>query len=484
MIKIQKIDLQPIFDIVGRRKWWIIIALLLSLGGGGIYIAITPKTYKSTTLILVEAQRIPSSYVKSTITESLQSRLNTISQQVKSRTNLERIIKQFKLNKPREKGPFEKLKDKILKKLGLGSEENKNIPANNLPFINFVRRQIQVSLKGGRKAFEISFEWYDPKTAADVANALASQFIEENLKIREQMAMGTTKFLETELNRVKVQLEKKEKELEAFKKQNLGMLPNELNSNISILNQLKDEYNILMEAINIARQKEIALQEQLNSEESHKKEVLGKEIKKVDSLKELELKLKELKSIYTDKHPDVVALEKRIQKLKQKKDRGNHLGEETKGPLYYQLKQIRSSIKNYEKRIKKIKKQITLYKQRIEMTPKIALQLEKIQKEYSVIGKRYQDLLAKKLNAEMAEELEKRQKGEQFRILDLAVPSNVPYSPDVKRVMMLSILFGLALGGGLAFLRESLDPAFYTPEEIETYLGVKVIVCLPTHEFK
>ena len=483
MIKIQKIDLQPVFDIIVRRKWWIVLSVLLSLVGGILYIAITPKTYKSTTLILVEAQRIPSSYVKSTITETLQNRLNTISQQVYSRTNLERIINQFKLNRPREKGRFEKIKDKILRKFGLGAEDNKNITSDNLQFINFVRKKIEVSLKGGKKAFEISFEWYDPKTAADVANALASQFIEENLKIREQMAMGTTKFLETEVNRLKRRLEKKEKELEEFKKQNLGMLPNELNSNISILNQLKDEYNNLMEAINIAKQKEITIQELLDSEESNSRASLKKE-NKGNSIEELELKLRELKSIYTEKHPDVVALEKRIKILKQKKARENYLEKKTKGPLYYQLKQIRNYISNYEKRLQKIKEQIALYKKRIEMTPKISLQLEKMQKEYSVLSKRYQDLLAKKLNAEMAEELEKRQKGEQFRILDLAVPSSVPYSPDVKKVAMFSIFFGLFLGGGLAFLRESLDPAFYTPEEVEAYLGVKVIVCLPTHEFK
>ncbi len=483
MFKIQKIDLQPIFDIVLRRKWWIIISLLVSLIGGIVYIAITPKTYKSTTLILVEAQRIPSSYVKSTITETLQSRLNTISQQVKSRTNLERIIKQFKLNEPREKGRFEKIKDRILKELGLGAEDNKNRAGDNLQFINFVRNKIQVALKGGKKAFKISFEWYDPKIAADVANALASQFIEENLKIREQMAMGTTKFLETEVNRLKRKLEKKEKELEAFKKKNMGMLPNELTSNISILTQLKDEYNNLMEAINIAKQKEILLQEQLSSEKSSQEIALTKE-SKVDSIEELEVQLRELKSIYTDKHPDVVALEKKIERLRQRKGSGQYIEKKPKGALYYQLKQVRNSIKNYEKALQKIKEQISFYKKRIEMTPKISLQLEKMQKEYSVISKRYQDLLAKKLNAEMAEELEKRQKGEQFRILDLAVPSTVPYSPDVKKVAIFSILFGLGLGGGLAFLKESLDPAFYTPEEIEAYLGVKVIVCLPTHEFK
>jgi len=110
---------------------------------------------------------------------------------------------------------------------------------------------------------------------------------------------------------------------------------------------------------------------------------------KGNSIEELELKLRELKSIYTEKHPDVVALEKRIKILKQKKARENYLEKKTKGPLYYQLKQIRNYISNYEKRLQKIKEQIALYKKRIEMTPKISLQLEKMQKEYSVLSKRY-----------------------------------------------------------------------------------------------
>ncbi len=478
MFKIQKIDLQPYFDIVKRRRWWIIIPFIMSIICGGIYILVTPKTYKSTTLILVESQRIPSSYVKSTITESLQNRLNTISQQVYSRTNIERIIKEFQLNSPREKGRFEKIKDNILEKLGLGSTGNKKVPGDDMQLVNFVRKKIQVSLKGGKRAFEISFEWYDPKIAADVANALASQFIDENLKIREEMAMGTTKFLESEVARLKDEMERKGRELEGFKKEHMGALPDELQSNITILNQLKDEYNNLANLLTIAKQQEAILREQLKSQNPMTSNISQKE-NNFESIDQLEMRLRELRSIYTPRHPDVVALEKKIERLKKqlKKHKGRVFKEET--PLYYQLQTIRNQITNYQNRIKQVEAQIAVYKKRIEITPKIALQLEKMQKEYNVLSKRYQALLAKKLNAEMAEELEKRQKGEQFRVIDPAVPSLVPSSPDVKKVGFISIILGLGLGLGLAFLKESLDPAFYTPEEIESYLNAKVIVCLP-----
>lgn len=486
MVKQEKLELISYIEIINRRKWWIIISISLVLLMGIGYILITPKTYRSTTLILVESQRIPSSYVKSTITETLQNRLNTISQQVYSRTNLEAIIKEFKLDKPPQKNFFEKIREFILTSIGL-EKENRDIKemndSNNNQFVSVVRDKIQVSLKGGRKAFEISFEWYSPQVAADVANALASQFIEENLKIREQMAMGTTNFLETEVKRLKLQLDQKEKEVERFKKEHLGMLPDELNSNITILSQLKEEYTGLVESLNIARQREVTLQEQFDTQEATQKSLMDKQSEHT-MLGELKSQLRDLKSIYTPNHPDVVALQEKIHKLQTKLSNEGKSQKNKKTPLYYQLKLIKNQITNYQNRLNKVKEQITVYKNKIEVTPNVSLQLQKIQKEYGVISTRYQDLMAKKLNAEMAEELEKRQKGEQFRILDLAVPASVPSSPNIAKVGIFSLAFGLFLGGALALFRENLDPAFYTPNEIESYLGTKVVCCLPFDEQK
>ena len=112
------INIEYYFDLVVRRKWWIILPALVSIACGVIYIKITPRVYKANTLILVQPQRIPTSYVEPTVTEGLESRLRTITQQVYSRTNIEKIIDEFHLYKDkREKRPTMKLVEGIRQKI-------------------------------------------------------------------------------------------------------------------------------------------------------------------------------------------------------------------------------------------------------------------------------------------------------------------------------------------------------------------------------
>ena len=193
MIQTTDLNVEYYKDLALRRKWWIIVPFVLSLITGLVYIKVIPKTFKANTLILVQSQKIPNSYVDSTVTESVQSRLHTISQQIYSRTNLEKIIRAFNLIKG-------------------GNEAEKE---STLMLIESLRSKIKVDIRqrdrrSSVQAFEISFEWHDPKITADVTNAIASQFIEENLKVREAMAMGTTDFLTYEVTKIKHELEKQE----------------------------------------------------------------------------------------------------------------------------------------------------------------------------------------------------------------------------------------------------------------------------------
>ena len=79
----------------------------------------------------------------------------------------------------------------------------------------------------------------------------------------------------------------------------------------------------------------------------------------------------------------------------------------------------------------------------------------------------------------MSEELERRQKGEQFKVLDSAIIPEKPVKPDVKRVMLIALLAGLGIGCGLAYLREIMDGSFYSTEDLEAFLGAKVLVSIP-----
>ena len=510
MINMPKIDLQPYLDMIWRRKWWMAIPLVLSLLVGGIYLAVTPKTYEASTLILVESQRIPQSYVKTTVSQGVSSRLRTISQQIYSRTNLEKIIEEFNLlsqKKTDDQTFMARVKKKIANLLGrqsaVPSKDEKLI--STMGMVESLRKKIKIVLGGSGKqeAFTISAEWQDPELAASVANAIASQFIEENLKVREEMAIGTTKFLERETNKYKTALEVKEKEVEKFKLRNMGMLPEQLQTNLDILKQLSEELNSLEQRREQDRQQALMMQRQAGAMQASQAydasdlfaaenpaDMLDESSGRLD---ELESQLKALKMRYTDNHPDVIYLQRIIQKLKDEQKNSEadvgevDAGEELAGVdnfspdmmLKEQMDQINLNVKNYDKKIAAIKKKIAIYQQRIEKTNQVSLELTMLTRDYETMKDRYQDLLKRKLDAQMAQEMEVRQKGEQFRVLDPAIAPNLPVKPDVGRTLLLALLFGLGAGFGLAYLRESIDPAFYTPEDLENFLQIKVMVSLP-----
>ncbi len=498
-MQIPKIDFQPYIQIAWRRKWWIIIPFILCLAGGGGYVATSPKMYRASTLILVEAQRVPQQYVQSTITESLQSRLQTISQQVNSRTNLEQVIKNYNLlpeNKQPEQGILEKVKRRLFRLIGREVQAEDNKGPSMLGMVKNVRDKIDISLKGRNQAFEIAFEWKDPQKAADVTNALASQFIEQNLRVREEMAMGTTSFLDSEVDRIRRDLEKKEQALEKFKREHMGMLPEQLNSNLSTLAQLREELNNLQKRVEMEKQQATMLRNQMsmNQDFSMSNEpLLDSEMQSGPSgeVSRMQEQLDQLLTKYTARHPDVVSLKKRIEKMKQQQEREaanatTPAEEEMALPQFSpqdmikpQLEQIQARIRDYEKQIQETRQEIQKYKERVEKTSEVELELKDLQRDYETVRERYQSLLAKKLNAQMSEELEKRQKGEQFRVVDPAIAPDQPFKPDIRKILLMSLVLGLGMGGGLAYVRETIDPAFYTPEEVETYLNTKVAVSLP-----
>ncbi len=481
-------------DLALRRKWWIVIPFVLSLITGLAYIKITPKTFRANTMILVQSQKIPDSYVNSTVTESVQSRLHTISQQIYSRTNLEKIISEFNLIK--------------------GKNEDEKESTSTL--IEFLRRKIKVDIqqRGNRssvQSFKISFEWHDPKIAAEVTNAIASQFIEENLKVREAMAMGTTDFLENEANKLKEGLENREKAVEEFKKKHMGMLPDQLQANINLIGQLKDQLSNVEMSVRNEQEKSIFLQRQmelleaLKSDSKNSNEIGNPSqpvvaFSRIDSFKQ---QLEKLQSRYTQKHPDVITLKREIAALKTemkaKQDQNNDdkssgiADEETRTPLLeglddlvrqredlkVELERVNKNIDTYKAEAEKIKKQISLYRERIERTPEVELELTKLTRDYATMRNRYESLLNKKINAQLSEQLERRQKGEQFKVIDPAIPPGKPVKPDVKRVMLIALMAGLGVGCGLAYLREIMDGSFYNTEDMESFLGTRVLVSIP-----
>src|SRR3990172_2470633 len=297
----RQVQLEDVIEIIFRRKWFIIIPFLLSIVGTLLALIFTPPVYKSTTLILVEPPKVPEAYVKSTITVDINDRVNTITQQVMSRTRLESIIKEFDL--------YKDAKNKLT------SDE----------VVDLMRGNIEVAVKGGIRnrdssSFMIAYMGNNPETVMHVTRRLASLFIEENLKVREQQAEGTTEFLDAQLQGLKTVLEDHEGQIKAYKEKFMGELPSQLEANLRTLDRFQLELQSTNDALRSAEDRKIMLEKQVS--EINPDLIMergGGGVSAVDPrrarLLNLQTELSQLSTVYTDKYPDIIRFKNEITDL-------------------------------------------------------------------------------------------------------------------------------------------------------------------------
>jgi polysaccharide chain length determinant protein (PEP-CTERM system associated) len=465
-------DLREYQYIVLRRKYWIIVPFLLTVLLGLGYLMLAPKAYEAETLILVQPQKVPEEYVRSIVSSSIEDRLRTISQQVTSRTNLEKIIHEFNLFKNDSKGLV--IDDMVLS----------------------LRKRIQIDVSGGGRdretsTFTISFRDENPETVMKVTNALASNFISENLKIREDQALGTSDFLADELQSVESQLLEKEKELKDYRERYMGGLPEQLETNLSILERLQQQLEQLHNNLRDAENRKITIRAQIAEQSVPRAGIVatsGSQGQEKTDIQSLRNQLASLEARYTDKHPDIIRLKETIASLEQGMVEAADTSSSDDGmsgffvvdpALRRQSQEIELEIAALKDEVKGAQSQISWYEKKVEETPKREQELFSLNRDYDNLNELYNSLLNRKLEAEIAVSMEKKQKGEQFRVIDPAKVPIYPVEPDVKMIMILTLVFGLGLGGGLGYLAEMMDTSYKTPEEIEEDLQIPVLVSMP-----
>jgi len=487
-------NIQDYLAIGLRRKWYIIIPLVLcALASFGVY-KYLPKVYKTTTLILVQPQTVPENYVRPTITDSMANRLNTISQEILSRTRLEKVIQEFNLY----------------------ADIRKRLPLEEI--IEIMQKAIEVKVQEPRRdrrdqttnSFSISYEGEEPKTVMMVTNKLASLIIEENLKVRESQAEGTSEFLTKELQSMDEQLKRKEQDIRNFRERSMGQLPQQLDANLRILERLQQQIKTTNESLRAAEDRSIVIQSQielLKKREPTQVVRVGSqgniivdrgEDPLVTQLRNLKRDLAIAQSKYKETHPDVVDLKKKIADLEPKvKDLMGRTQEgrvsaqnlppptldpETQRLLTQYNEQYHAAVleaKRLREEEKELKQQITLYQRRIEDTPRREQELTLLTRDYELLKTNYQSLMDKKIQSQMAENLERKQQGEQFKILDPARLPEKPIKPDRNKILLIGCVIGLAAGLGLVWFRESMDRSFHTVSDIEGYLEIPVLATIP-----
>jgi polysaccharide chain length determinant protein (PEP-CTERM system associated) len=491
------IDIRQYLEIGLRRKWYIIIPLVCSMAISlGVY-KYLPRVYKATTLILVQPQRVPESYVRPTITDSVASRLNTISQEILSRTRLEKVIQELRLYSDLlKKKPMEEIVETMRKAIEVKVQEN---PRNE-------RMQ---------NSFSISFSGTEPSTVMMVTNKLASLFIEENLKVRESQAEGTSEFLNKELLNMEEQLKKKEQDIRAFKERNMGNLPQQMDANLRILERLLQQLKTASESVRAADDRSVLVQNQIEQLKTREQLSMSSgaradlspgadnmnryrmsEDSLVTQLNVLKRELTSAQSKYRDSHPDVIDLKKKIANLEAQldanaKSRREGAAENSSPPildpatarlLAQYTEQYNSELleaRRSRDEVKSLKDQIAVYQKRVEDTPRREQELVLLTRDYDLLKTNYQSLLDKKIQAQMAENLERKQQGEQFKILDPARLPEKPFKPDRNKILLIGAVMGLMAGLGLTWFRESLDRSFHSVSDVEVYLAIPVIATIP-----
>ncbi len=492
-------EIQKYLHMARRRVYWIVIPFLVVLLGGLVFVLRATPVYEAETLILVQPQEVPQNFVRSIVQQGVEERLRTITQQVTSRTNLEAIIDEYDLYA--------------------------NTPMMLEAKVARCRKSIRVNVGGGRggSTFGITFRDTDPEKVKDVTNALASNFISENLKIRESQALGTSSFLADELETVRRRLEKKEEVLKQFRMAHMGAMPEQLQTNLNMLERMQGQLEQLNDSLQDAQNRKLMLQGQMaqqrrmveqmaqfsNTESLLELDETGLQSPESQELAALREELEGLEMRYTENHPDVRRVKAMIQKLERQAEKAREeasaveSAEEAAPPvgaegpqemspagtgafmpsaedmLKPQMDQIDYEIQGLRADIAKTKEKIELYQRRVEEIPRIEQEVLTLKRDYENLQALYDSLLNRKLEAEIAVSMEKKQKGEQFRILDPAKRPELPVEPDVRKVFLLTLVLALGLGGGLAYLREVTDTSYKDPQEAGDHLGLPILITLP-----
>lgn len=479
-----RLDVGRVLNRVLQLRWLLIGVFCLAMLTG-IYLAATlPRTYRSESTILVEPQSVPDKYVHTTVPIEIDARIASLAQQILSVSNLMDLIERFKLfaDGPERDLFIEEKVEKMRSRLRVRIADEE-----------FIKNR-----RGGSRAsaFTISYEDSDPRKAYQVVNAMATFVIDQNLKMRQTHATGTSEFLSAELNRMRARLEEVEKALEEYRRVNMGELPEQLPSNLAILERLEQQLRQVHQNLRDEKNRLLIVETQLKFAQQMSPSPASAALPPAETgpagLEALRQQLAALLAKYTESHPDVVALKKKIEALEKEMAEG---GAPATAPpvapggrplltaeLLGQQQAILRNIKALEGETLKIQEQIEYYQKRVENTPKREQELLLLKRDYDNIKATYSSVLNRKLEADIALNMEKTQKGEQFRILDPPRMAEKPISPNLRMIFLACLVAGLGMGAGVVFLFEFFDRSVRKPEALQMRFSLPVLMVMPDME--
>jgi polysaccharide chain length determinant protein (PEP-CTERM system associated) len=485
MLPGKRYTVDDIFEIIIRRGWLILVTMALAAIAAVAVSKRLPNRYRSETLIMLVPQGVPDTYVKAAVTGKIEDRLATLQDQILSRSRIERIIMDLDLY-----GPL-----------------RRTLPMEDV--VQHMRDDIAIKVEG-KESFRVSYVGVEARTVQKATERLASLFIEENLRDRENTAENTNQFLDSQLEDAKHRLIDHEKKLEEYRNRYGGELPSQTTANLQAIQNAQVQLQTLAEATDRARERRLLLERQIADLQSDPMLMAtaaptpaapqdGSSLTD-PTAQQLEVARARLQMLLTrakPDHPDVRSMQRTIRDLEAKlqaEKQPSGTAPSADKPLSPAERLRQQRIKEAKLQIDDIDRQLTekqeqdrglravvaQYQAKLDAVPKRESELVELTRDYSTLQTTYQSLLAKREDAKLAANLERRNIGAQFKVLDPARVPETPFSPNRLQIDLGGVAAGFALGVLIIVLLEARHSAFSSEEEIVRLLNLPVLALIPT----
>ena len=486
------------FERIGKARWWLIaVPPLIGLFFALVYSSTLPNLYESDMLIAIDPQRVPDTFVRSTVTLETDRRMDALTVQVLSRTALQQMIEAFDLY------PVERAK----------------LPLEDV--IARMRRSVTVTLELPRSfrgpapqpsAFHVRFTYPDPMVAAQVTQRLGELFVEQNSSDRGSLAGATNRFLETQLQESRQRLEDQERRLEAFRQRHGKELPTQMTSNMQALANAQLQAQSLVESIARDRDRKQMLERLYREAAAEPAPVApspgpaGAGAVEATAQQQLAAALANLTALrqrYKPDHPDVARAERSVAELEPKAEAEKKAEAErlaagadpgtvaaSADPARREsFRQMRAEIESLDRQVefkeseeRRVRGEIAEFQRRLEAVPGLESEWVALTRDYDTQQQAYKDLLTKSSAAQVSADLEAQDIGERFRIVD---PATVPVHPLPSmrgRINAGGFAVGLLIGLAIVALLELRDASFRSDTDVLEVLALPVLASVPRIE--
>ncbi|MDY6903926.1 MAG: hypothetical protein SWH61_04495 [Thermodesulfobacteriota bacterium] len=456
-----------------RRYRLIAICLFLAVSVAYPYYLKMPNLYQSSASIIFQEQNINPSRMSPDEEMRIEEMVNTVTQQVLSRKNLEQIINRFDLY----------------------PSMRQNVPIEN---VMKRMRESDVSVNVARRrgnVFSVSYQGKDPQTVKKVTDTLAVKFIEENMRMREERAKERATYIREELQMSKEKLRKKEAQMRDYKQQYYNEMPDQRADNMQRLNSMQERLQEIQANIHNLEQTRLLVSEQISLRRAQLSDLSSSPVTDdepgsnlLQELAEARAEREALMAKYTEVHPSVRRIEKRIKGLEAEvkaaglkiDETGDIMAQDSRiRELRLQLRGINLDLAALRRQKKEITDQIETYQKWIDAAPVREAEWSALTRDYQELRDYHDELVSQSLAAEAVESLEQRQRGSRFKVIDPAFLPQTPVKGSFLKILALAVFAGLAAGCGLVVGLDFLESSFKNEREIESLLQIPVTCTLP-----